>query len=211
MTEPEVERSKPYEGAEKRALSLSLEPCDAEDFAFAQRERNILEAPSRQSLGFENSGARRRSSGCAALHFLRLAAADHHFENIVVGGVLKSDRADAAAVAENGRALTEFADLGQPMGDVKDGRARGGRLTNETEQPVRLGQGGGRLVENEHLWIAGEGSRDFEPLALGERQARDDGAGRKTQTEAVENRRALLLRRRAGYQPKLSLRLSRQG
>jgi len=72
----------------------------------------------------------------------------------------------------------KFADLGQPMRDVENSRARGGRLTNKTEEPVGLGQGGGRLVENEHLWIAGEGPGDFEPLALGERQARDDGAGR---------------------------------
>ena len=52
------ERGEAYEGAEKRALSLSLEPCDAKNFAFAQRERNVLEAPSRQSLGFEDSGTR---------------------------------------------------------------------------------------------------------------------------------------------------------
>ena len=137
----------------------------------------------------------------AALHFLRLAAAHHHLENIVIGGVLKPDRPDAAAIAENRRALAELADLGEPMRDVKDSRARGGRLTNETEKPVGLGQGGGRLVEDEHLWVAGEGSRDFEPLALGERQARDDGARRKPQAEALENGCALLLRRRAGYEP----------
>ena len=117
--------------------------------------------------------------GRAALHFLRLAAAHHHLENGVVGRVLEPDRADAAAIAENRRALTELADLGKPMGDVKDSRARGGRLTNETEKPVGLGQGGGRLVEDEHLRVAGEGSRDFEPLALGERQARDDGGWAK--------------------------------
>ena len=133
------ERGEPYEGAEKRALSLSLEPCDAEDFAFAQRERNGLEASSRQSLGFENSWTRRLSGRRAALHFLRLAAAHHHFENVVIGRVLKPDRADAPAIAENGRALTEFADLMKPMRDVKDGRARGGRLSNEAEKPFGLG------------------------------------------------------------------------
>ena len=115
----------------------------------------------------------------------------------MIGGVLKPDRADAAAIAENRRALTELAHFGEPMGDVKDSRARGGRLTNETEKPVGLGQGGGRLVEDEHLWVAGEGARDFEPLALGERQARDDGGGRKTQAEALKNGCAVLLRRRA--------------
>src|SRR5580693_10392171 len=141
----------------------------------------------------------------AALHFLRLAAAHHHLENSVVGRILEPDRPDAAAIAENRCALTELADLGQPMGDVKDSRARGGRLTNEAEEPVGLGQGGGRLVEDEHLWVAGEGSRDFEPLALGERQARDDGAGRKTQAETIKNGCALFLRRRARHQPKLSL------
>ena len=147
----------------------------------------------------------------AALHFLRLATAHHHFENIVVGGVLKPDRPDAAAIAENRRALTKLTDLGQPMRDIKHSRARGGRLTNETEKPFGLGQGGGRLVEDEHLWVAGEGSRDFEPLALGERQTCDYGARRKTQTEAIENGCAALLRRRARHQPQASLRLSRQG
>ena len=129
----------------------------------------------------------------------------------MVGRILEPDRPDAAAIAENRCALTELADLGQPMGDVKDSRARGGRLTNEAEEPVGLGQGGGRLVEDEHLRVAGEGSRDFEALALGERQSRDDGAGRKAQAEALENGCALLLRRRAGYKPQASLRLSWQG
>ena len=109
------------------------------------------------------------------------------------------------------QAKGKLADFSEPMGDVEDGRARGGRLSNEAEKPFGLGQGRGRLVEYEHLWIAREGARYFEPLALGERQFRDDGVGRKAQPEAAENRRALLLRRRAGYKPKTSLRLSRQG
>ncbi len=115
----------------------------------------------------------------------------------MIGRVLKSDRPDAAAVAKHRRALAEFADLGQSMRDVKDSRTRSRRLTNETEKPVGLGQGGGRLIKDEHLRVAGEGSRDFEPLALGERQARDNGARRKTQAEALEDGRAALLGRRA--------------
>jgi len=35
-------------------------------------------------------------------------------------------------------------------------------LSNEPEKPVGLGQGGGRLIEDEHPRIAGEASSDFE-------------------------------------------------
>lgn len=66
----------------------------------------------------------------------RDVAPDHHANDGVGTDVLLVERADQAAVAQHGDAVTERIDLVHAVRDVDDGKPLGAELTDQRKQPL---------------------------------------------------------------------------
>ena len=105
-------------------------------------------------------------------------AADHHRGELLVGRA-RLRLADDLAEPDDGDAVRDLAHLAQLVGDEHDGGAGCLELAHDLHQLVGLlrGEHRGRLVEDEHLRVAGQRLDDLDPLLHADRQVVDERVG----------------------------------
>src|SRR5690606_20965389 len=152
------------------------EATDAEDFALAQFEADVLEARTvADVIDFENFLAGRLvRAGLVGIE-LRDLAPDHAANHLVRGYIRDAVGADVAAVAKYGHPVAEAENLGHAVADIDDRYAVRLEVTDNREKLLRLGfgQGGGRLVEDQHPAVERQRLGDLDELLAGNRQVRD--------------------------------------
>ena len=112
-------------------------------------------------------------------------AADHHVGKLLLGGILRVDRADVLALAQNAHTVGDLHDLVELVGDEEDGFAFAGKLLHRGHQLFDLlrGQHRGRLVEDEDLVVAIQHLQNFDALLHTDRDILDLGV--KVDVQAV--------------------------
>ena len=95
-------------------------------------------------------------------------AAHHHVDDVVLGALLGDQRAHVAAVAHHGDPVGDDLDLVHAVGDVNDAQLLVPKVADDLEKlrDLRLGQGGGGLVEYDDLGLMADGLGDFAHLLL---------------------------------------------
>ncbi len=98
--------------------------------------------------------------------------ADHQPHHAVARDLADRQRRHQPAVAQHRDAIGEGHHFLEAMRDVDAADAVRPQLAHQGEQPRRLdvGEGGRRLVEQEHLGARAEGARDLDQLLLGHAQ-----------------------------------------
>ena len=116
--------------------------------------------------------------------------------------------ADDLAEADHGDAVGDLAHLAQLVGDEHDRGARLFQLAHDDHELVGLlrGEHGGRLVEHEHLRVAGQRLDDLDPLLHAHRQVFDERVGVDVEAEPRRDLFDLLAR---GGQVEQAARLGR--
>ena len=109
----------------------------------------------------------------ALLGALTTCPPDHELDDLVHGGRGRLQRAHVGSVPQHGDPVGDVHDLVHAVGDVDDGHAPLPQAAHALEElgALRLRQGRGRLVEDEHLGLL-EGQRpgDLHDLGLADRQ-----------------------------------------
>jgi len=110
---------------------------------------------------------------------VRQLAAHHHPDHVRRGGLGGDPRADVAAVAQNRDPVGEGEDLAQLVADVQDAHPFSRQAAQQVKERGRfvLGQGGGRLVQDEDFALHGERLGDLDELLVGHGERADLGAG----------------------------------
>jgi hypothetical protein len=104
--------------------------------------------------------------------------ADHHLDDLDVGGGPHLDGTHIRPVAEDRGLVAEGAHLLHPVGDEDDRHPLVAKAADDREDlpHLPLGQRRGRFVQDQHIWPSPDCLRDLDNLALGKRQVADDGA-----------------------------------
>ena len=102
-------------------------------------------------------------------------AADHHVDELRLGAVLRVDRADAFAVAQDRDAVTDLKQLAQTVGNEDDRHALIAQIPDDVHEDLGLAvrQRGGRLVHDDQLRVGGQGLRHLHHLPLRDGQILD--------------------------------------
>ena len=100
----------------------------------------------------EGSAIRRIDRSDAGREQLFLFRADHRFDNFWDRQLPSVSSQDLSAVTHHSHPVGDLEDLLQPVRDVEDGDALGGKLAQDREQSSRLSvvERRVRLVEDEH-------------------------------------------------------------
>ena len=156
--------------AKQLALPLPFQRGDAKNLASVDLETHVVNVGPAQIADSQRRAlvSHRLDYVCTAP--LLRAATDHHAEDIRVARTVEIDCADAFAVTQHRAALAKPPHLSEAMGYVQDAYAVCDEPLNDSEQPLRLCEGRGRLVENQHTWAMTHSADDLNPLLLGERE-----------------------------------------
>ncbi len=160
------------EHREQLVLALSLERCDPEDLAGVQGEGDVgerlahphaanLECRRRVGRELDPLAVRCRLGALGSACDL---CAEHELDDLLLAPFAGHERADVAAVPEDGRAIAVCDHLAQAVRD-EQGRAPALLLRlHHREDPLGeiRGQRGGDLVEDQELRIARERTREVE-------------------------------------------------
>ncbi len=184
-------------GAEERAdeggASGAHEAADAQHLALAHFEVDVVQHLAarvhrvlhRPALDLEQGLA--RGLGRARVEVLHLAA-DHHRDHLVRGELAGAVGGHRPAVAQHGDAVRDLEDLLQAVADVDGRHAPRPQLADDGQQPlrIRLGQGGGGLVEDEDARVLGQRLGDLDHLLLADAQLLHRPIGVDVQSHAGE-------------------------
>jgi len=166
------------EGLCEFGASGADEAGDAEDFAAADGEGNIVEAGggAGEIARFED----RLPDGDRALgedsgNF----AADHELDEFGAIDLSHGAGGDVAAVAKDGDAVADFEDFIEAVGDVDDAGAGGAQVGNDAEETLgfALGEGGGGFVEDEDFGVRTDGLGDLDDLLFRHAEGGDEAGG----------------------------------
>ena len=144
-----------------------------------QPEADVLDGPAAaQVLDLQHDGGVGRA-GAMAFLFAVDDAAHHHAHDLVFGGLGGVDGADVLAVTHDGHPVGDAGDLVHAVGDIDHADALGAQVVHDGEQllPLRLGEGGGRLVQYQQARVVGHGLGDLHHLLAAHRQAAQLDAG----------------------------------
>ena len=120
----------------------------------------------------------------------------HHLgDDEIRGQALGVPGADVLAVPHDGDLVADAEDLVHLVGDVDDGDALLAKLVNDGKEGLHLRrrQGGGGLVQNQHLAVGGHGLGDLHQLHLGDAEGAQLGLGVVIQVNLFQNRRRVLV------------------
>ena len=152
------------------------ETGETEYFAAVEREARVARVAGDREVGHFEHGL---GMGAAAPVRVKLGhvAADHeagHVHRLQLRGGVGGDE---AAVAQHADAVGDGLHLRQAVGDVENTNAAGTDVGDDAQQRFRLerGERGGGLVEDHHAVRRKQHAADLDELALGDRQAADDG------------------------------------
>ncbi len=117
-------------------------------------------------------------------------APDHQAGDLGQRRRLRIDLGHDLAVAHHRHDIADPLDLGEVMGNVEDGQPARFQRRDGAEQAVHLdlGEGGRRLVEDDHARVRQQRPRDLHELLLGRGQVADQGAARQRDTEEALQR-----------------------
>ena len=156
---------------------------EPDDLAGPDPERDVREPGPRQPARLEAHRAEGGGGGASAVGVADGPA--HHARHQEVLVDLRHPRvAHEPPVAEHGHGLRDLEDLGQVVGDVEARQPARGEAAEVVEQPTRLQvrERGGRLVEDQHLGLGGDGLQDLHHLLRG----RAERAHRRGRIEPLE-------------------------
>ncbi|MFT3849035.1 MAG: hypothetical protein QM739_10210 [Propionivibrio sp.] len=113
-------------------------------------------------------------------------AADHHGDDVVLDAGLRVQVADRLAVLDDGDVVGDAEEFLQTVRDVEDGDAAFLQARQVFEQHVhfRVGEHGGRLVEDQHAHVARQRLGDFDHLLVGDAEV----AGARARVDVVAER-----------------------
>ena len=170
------------ERLEQLRLAVAGDPGHAKDFAFAQDERNAVDARDAAVVAHHEIPRLERDS--ARMSGALVDPEDHLAPDHGVGelgrrGHRRFEVRDDFAPAHHRHAVGEIHDLAQLVGDEDDRLVLALEHAQHLEQLIRLGgrQHRGRLVEHEDLGAAHQRFEDLDPLLQADRQFADDGVG----------------------------------
>ena len=137
--------------------------------------RQILNAKDRRGVG------RRALVGIKHLQF----APDHQFGHFTLAEASRGPGADHTAVAQHGDAVSERLHLVEAMRNVKHRNALIAQHSDNAEQrrDLIVGQNRRRLIQDHHLAIVQERTRDLHQLALRKREVADTVAWARGRTD----------------------------
>ena len=167
------------QNVEQLVLPLAFQRHDAQHLALMQIKRNVGEPRS----GFQPAHAQ---PGCDAslwtrrlrprfAHGLGHRPAQHQLDDALFNPRLNREVAHRRAVAQHGGAVADRGDFGEAVRNVDDGAARIRLLAHDFQHPVdEVGrQGGGHLVEQQHIRLGGKRAGKIEDAQRRQRQAAD--------------------------------------
>ena len=127
---------------------------------------------------FDLEQGRRRGWGRRAEQLLQRPA-DDQLDQPARGRPAHRLAADAAPVPEHGDAIGDPKHLVEAVADIEDAEAPPAQAAERRQQPgdVGLREGGGGLVEDQHVRLDGERPGDADERALGGAQAAHPGIG----------------------------------
>ena len=169
------------EDLEQLVLALALERNHAQHLARVQLERDVLQVMAGPDAASHQPGlrpsrigsdrARRRDARLGPLG-TRLLRPEHERHDPILGAWADVHDAHGLAVPQHGRAVAQGGDLDEPVGDEDDRSTTRALATHDLEHP--LGQVGGErrggLVEDEHIRVGGQGTRQVDDPERGQRQ-----------------------------------------
>jgi hypothetical protein len=188
----------PAEHVEEIVLALALERRDAEDLAGAQRERDLLNETRGQGidlerrLGLVEGPSRRLDLGGVALGGLGRRArglrAEHVLDDPLLAALLRRNRGDRAAVAQDRRPITRRDHLLQPVGDEEHRPALLTRVAHDGEDALGevRGERGRDLVEEQEPRPPGERPREVDHAEHRERKVAGELREVDVEVEAAE-------------------------
>jgi len=170
-------------------LPRAHEPREAEDFARADGEADIANAPMPGSKGacFENDPAR---LDCDLRKDGRQLAADHQADHFRAVHLRHRARADVAPVTEHGHAVGDLRQLLQPGAKYKSSPPhcpRSSRMTRKRFSTSRVAERRRRLIEDTARGqLPPQRPGNLDELLLRHRQLADEGLGRDVRADAAE-------------------------
>ena len=181
-------------------LAVAVDAGDADDLAAPDVERNAAHGVILVDLGGDDHVLDLKH-GLARLHVLFLdlevnLAANHHGRKLFERRVSRVDRADAAALSQDGAAVGDRHDLRQLVGDKQDRFALRRQIAHDLHQLVDLlrRQNGRRLVEDQDLIVAVEHLEDLRSLLHTDGNILDQRVGIDVQTVLLAQRNDLFPR-----------------
>ena len=101
--------------------------------------------------------------------------AKHQFDEPVLGHLRHRAASNGLTVAQDGDTVAQLLDLGHAVGDEDDDTPLFREFPHDPEQPLHLvgKEGGGRLVEDQHLRFGDQRFDDLEDLPVRERKLRN--------------------------------------
>ena len=160
----------PEDGLGQLGAAGPDEAGEAQDLAPAQREIHTLELPfTREASDLQN---RLAWTALAAGEELVEGPADHEADELFGVEFGGWRGLDVVAVPEHGDAVRDLEDLLQPVGDVDNAYALGGKVLDDAEElaDLPLGQGRGRLVHDHGPRLTHQRPRDGHDLLLRRRE-----------------------------------------
>ena len=158
------------EAADELRLAVAVYAGDADNLAAAHVEADaahrvalVQVARHLQAAHLEHGV---RGLGRALVDDELDGASDHHVRELLLVRVLRVDRADALAAAEDGDAVGDLHNLIELVRDEEDALALAGELAHRRHELLNLlrGEDGGRLVEYEYLVVAVEHLQNLHAL-----------------------------------------------
>src|SRR5262249_49408075 len=115
-------------------------------------------------------------------------APDHPADDLGLRRLRGRERLDRPAIAEDRDPVRDREDLLEPVRDVDARDAALAEVTENVEEDLDLliAQRGGRLVEDQHARVLGEGFHDLDELLLADAQVTDAGLRVEVELEAPE-------------------------
>ena len=168
-----VQRVDAKDRAHDLAAARADQPGKAEDLTAVERKADVLHHLARiQMLCLEHGFA---DLGIALRVDIVERAADHHVDELRLGTVLRVDRADAFAVAQDRDAVADLKQLAQTVGNEDDRHALIAQIPDDVHEDLGLAvrQRGGRLVHDDQLRVGGQGLRHLHHLPLRDGQILD--------------------------------------
>ena len=149
----------------------------ADDLAGAHGEADIFEyVAERQPLDLQH---RLAGLALALREDLRKRPADHGVDQAFLVEFGNWPRQHAAPILEHDDLVGDGMDFLEPVGDIEDGRAGGGKAAHLVEQPGGFGGGDhrGRLVEDQDFRFGDERLGNFDDLLARDAERADQRAG----------------------------------
>ncbi len=176
---------------EQMPLALADETAEPEDLAALELETHAGEGRTAKVGGGEDGRGVR--CGLGGEGFVPRGAAGHQPHRFGFAERAGVGDADQLAVAQHRHAIAEADHLIPAVRDEQRDGAVGLEARHQPVQPLDFGgaERRGRFVEQQHLWLAGDGAHDLQHLLLAERQLADPRVGHDGEAVAGKKLRRL--------------------